>query len=87
MAFFTGQFQVRAKRIERRLGVVKLLVDAFFAIVAGAAIGRILTGMGRHESLVDFGMAGGAVVGGKGFVTTHVAGLADKWRTLRGFLV
>lgn len=87
MTFGAGQFQMRAKRVKCRLGVVKLFIDTFFAIMAGAAVGGILLGMGSHERFVQFGMAISTVTGLEGFVTADMTGLANKSRTIRNFLV
>lgn len=81
------QFAVRANRRECCLGVLEFFIDAFFAVMAGAAIGSVCAEMGNHESPVEPDMTVGAVAGFKSFVAIHMAGLADKGRAIRDFLV
>jgi hypothetical protein len=87
MALIAGQLGVPTAGSKGGFGVVKILIDAFFAIVTGAAVGRILLRMRSHKDLVDLCVAISAVLGCESFVAIHMAGLANKRRTCRRFFV
>lgn len=69
---------MRANRRKGCDGVLKLLIDTFFPIMAGATIGRIVTEVGNHESSIQLQVTVSAVAGFKGFVTIDMTGLAGE---------
>lgn len=87
MAFGASQSSMHTNRRKSCFGVFEIFIDAFFTIMAGATIGCILTEMDNHERSIQADMAVSAVAGFKNFVTIDVAGLADKGRAIRNFLM
>ncbi len=87
VAFGAGQFNMHANRGKGCLAVFKMLIDTFFAIMAGATIGRVFTEMGNHKSSVKLDMAVNAFAGFKNFVTIDMTVLTDKGRAFRICLV